>query len=389
MALLLLMTLSTASGIDDAGDSLLIDSKEQKVQRISEYVEYVHNGTYAGDPRRNDRGVPRWTQRTSILYFKKRTIGDPLIWMVLALGTLANGRSLISDKKRSVQLWREENSYLYSKLEEYLPRMWSDPESFARDMEEDKIYVYKPAHAFQGTGIRFERGSDLLTFVTGMEEGSRPATKWIIQDFVNPFLHDGRKTHHRVLTLLIVQPNQARDFYQFRVIKTFAAAEPFDEERLLHDKNAAASMLLTNLHQSRAWFQEHFVDEKYNQSRYIIDAKESFERSDSGVSFEHVYDEIKRIHTYLYSIIGPLFTCKGTDVSVYDDACFYIVASDIAVDNTGKPYFLEANRDMGMTSWTKSEIKAFADGAAALIQAPEAPFKVEKSPLWDKIDLVV
>lgn len=376
-----------ASGPSEPGSSL-VNSMEDKLQRISTYLEYVHNETYVGGTRSRS-GRPHYTQRTSFLYFYRKPVGDPLVWMTLALGKVGNRGMFFNDKKKSVQVWKEENPRLFSMLEEYMPRMWTDAASFARDVEDDKLYVFKRSDADMGAGIRFERGSELSKYVADLENmPGYASTRWVIQAFVDPFLHDGRKTHIRVLTLIIVQPSGEHEFYQFRKLKMFFAAERFDEERLVREQGAAVSMLVTNLHESQAWFKEHVSEGTYSRWNYLMGTKDAIKEDDSGIKYARVYNDVTQIHTLLYSIIGHRFTCEGTEISIRDDVCFHIIASDIAIDKGGKPYFLEGNTGMNLRCWTASEIGEFSNGAAALIEVPETPFKVEKTPLWQKLNLL-
>lgn len=381
-------TLSSASNSTD-GSTRSLHTREYEVKRISQYLEYVHNGTYSIDLRNNPKILPPYSQRSSILHYQRENVGDALVWMTLALGKVKNGDKLVSDKKRSLEIWKAESPYLFSRLEKQLPRTWTDLESFDRDMDENKIYVYKPSESAGGAGIRFERGSEVSQFIRGIENHSGSPSGWVVQDFINPFLYDGRKTHLRALTLLVIQPNGETEFFQFRTMKMIVAVEQFDEQRLIHEKDVA-NMVVTNLHQSREWFAKHrSKGMKYDYSKYVINAHDAFDASDSGVTFDHVYEGVKNIHANLYSIIGPLVRCHATVVSIYDLACFRIVASDIAVDKEGNTYLLEANMAMAMRGiWSESEIRQFSDGTAALIKVPETPFRVEKSPLWDKIETI-
>lgn len=383
-----LIVAPNTTATDDSG-RYAANSKEYKLERISKYLECVRNGTYPGDLRTNSRGRPLYTQRTSLLFYQRKHVGDPLAWMTLALGVVKNGRELVSDKKTSVQRWKAEDPYLFSKLEEHMPRTWTDLESFGRDMDEDKIYVYKPSDMSGGEGLRFQKGSEVSKFVTELENTSGgSSSEWVIQAFVDPFLYEGRKTHLRALTLMIVQPSGEHEFFQFSVMKIFAAVEPYDEQRLIHDSDDIANMVVTNLRQSMTWFEEHKTEGMvFDGSKYVLNAKEVFEASGSGIEFEAVYEEVKSIHETLYSMMGHLFSCKGTDVSIYDDACFRLIASDFALDEGGTPYLLEGNMAMGLRDvWTRNEISNFSNGAAALIKAPLTPFNVPKSPVWDKIN---
>lgn len=63
-------------------------------------------------------------------------------------------------------------------------------------MGEDELYVFKPVLSQGGEGISFERGSELSNNIE-QRTGS-----WVIQEFVDPFLYKGRKTHMRPLTLV-------------------------------------------------------------------------------------------------------------------------------------------------------------------------------------------
>ena len=63
-------------------------------------------------------------------------------------------------------------------------------------MDEDELYVFKPVLSEGGQGISFERGSELSNNI------ERRKGSWVIQEFIDPFLYKGRKTHMRPLTLV-------------------------------------------------------------------------------------------------------------------------------------------------------------------------------------------
>lgn len=380
-------TCTCTRSANDTGS--FVHSEELKLNRISKYMEYVHNGNYSGGGTIDAGGRPHYTQRSSFLHFQRENVGDPLVWMTLALGKVKNGNTLISDKKKSLETWKAGNPQAFSKLQEQLPTTWTDLESFDREMDKDMIYVYKPSNGAGAAGIVFQKGSEVSKLVKDLESKSGASSEFVVQAFVDPFLYDGRKTHLRALTLMVVQPNGETEFFQFRTMKLIVAVEQFDEQRLIHG-NDTANMVVTNLHQSRKWFKEHASKGmKYDYSKYVINAQDGFAlpAGASQVTFDYVYDGVKNIHANLYSIIGPLFACKATDVSIYDNACFHIIASDVAVDKNGNTYLLEANMAMAINGiWNKTEIREFSNGAAALIKAPGTPFKEEKSSMWDKID---
>lgn len=361
-------------------------SKEEKLNRV---MIKALNGEYPGDKRVKENGDPVWNQRTSFLYYSRVSVGAPLIWMTLALGFVSNPISLISDKKKSIETWKSYDPVKYAELDPHIPHTWSDSKSFGEDVDESIIYVLKPTGGAAGRGISFKKGGDIYNDLVENEKNDPPGT-WVVQEFVNPFLYENRKTHFRVLSLVIVQPDGSREFHMYRRMRMFLAEEEFSEERLLSGEDIYY-MMMTNMNQS----QERFLENPENESsdfewgRYIKDVETSFRLLDGEISFEDVHEEISNLHSKMYSTFGDLFQCRGTEVSLFDNACFHIIASDVALDKTGKPFLIEMNMSMGIKNlWNRNEISNFSNGAAALINAPGFPYKVEKTNMWSKINIV-
>lgn len=378
------------------------------IQRISELLERADLGKYPGTdrtrPGKHNRDIPVWTQRTAILYYNRKQSGNPLMWLTLALGTVSNARNVISNKKLWMDIWEQANPGQFAKMKKYLPRTWSDIDSFESEMGADELYVYKPVLGFGGEGISFERGADLTRRIRtredeGEEGGGGRGKDWVVQEFIYPFLYNGKKTHMRPITLLIIQPDGSREFYMYHKMRIFTAAEDFDEDRLLEgggggeqggNKHENAFMLLSNMHQNKIYFERdpHNKGKEFKSTDCVLDAENALNLVGSQpLSFEEVFDETKEMHSIIYSIVGELLDCKGTDVSIYDEACFHIMASDVAFDKHGKPYFLEMNNAMAYSNvWTDEEQSEFSYGAAALIRGTDTPFKVEaNSSAWQRI----
>lgn len=146
---------------------------------------------------------------------------------------------------------------------------------------------------------------------------------------------------------------------------------------------------MSNVHQNKLHFESDPSNsgKKFSTSDCVLDAETALSSADSDLDFEYVYHKTKEMHSVIFSIIGDLLECKGTDVSIYDDACFHIFASDMAFDKHGSPYFLEMNNAMGFKSWTHEEQSGFWHGAAALIQGTASPYDLSDNDtsMWERI----
>lgn len=147
--------------------------------------------------------------------------------------------------------------------------------------------------------------------------------------------------------------------------------------------------LLSNVHQSKLRFESDPTNsgKTFRISDAVLDAKTALSSADSDLDFEYVYHKTKEMHSLIFSIIRDLLECKGTDVSMYDDACFHIFASDIAFDKHGSPYFLEMNTAMGYPCWTDEEQSEFWHGAAALVKGTVSPYDMSDidTSMWERI----
>lgn len=326
--------------------------------------------------------------RTSILYYNCRIVGEPIMWLALSMGVMENARDLVSNKKLIRAVWRDLDPSGFTEMEErFLPRTWSDTETFEREMEARSLYVFKTVLGSMGEGILFKDGVEMAGMLSE-KEGRGDRSGWIVQEFVDPLLFDGRKTHMRAITLIIVQPDGAREFYIYDKMRIFTAPERFDRARLLGsgggcDSRCKQFMLLTNLHQCKIHFEMDPMNEGkvFSSAGCIYDAETHM----GGGKFRDLFDETGSMHSLLYSIIGDSIECGATEVSIYDDACFHIMASDVAVDSAGNPYFLEMNNAMGYLAWKTDEIAELSNGVASLVRGTASPYVVEDSSMWEKL----
>lgn len=360
---------------------------ESSLVTINSLLKESTRGKYPGTnktrPGRHGP-IPIWSQRTAILHYNRRIVGDPIRWISLSMGVMGNAKNLISNKKLLRSVWEEVNPDKFSEMERYLPKTWYSIDSFEGDMEEENTYVYKPVLGSGGNGIVFKRGREMVTSIRE-RESSGDRSSWVIQEFIHPYLHDNKKTHMRCITLVIVQPDGTREFFMYDKMRIFTAAEPFDEDRLIEGGDNSF-MLLTNMHQNKIYFQENpeNIGKRFSPSFCISDAETSMTKGSKGVtSFESLYSSTKNMHSIIYSIIGDVIKCEPTDVSIYDDACFHMMASDIAVDRDGNPYFLEMNNAMGYNAWTEEEIAGFYNGVAGLVRGTASPYTVEDTSMWN------
>ena len=351
-------------------------TETRSLDKISILLELSMKGLFPGETRVNKDLKPIWNMRTAILYYHRYTVGKAIMWLELAMGVVHNCKHIISNKS-AVNMWKESNPAKFEELDKYIPMMWSDIESFKDDMEETSYYVYKPKIGQQGNGIFFLNGLDMYTELLSKGNGG-----WIVQEFVDPFLVNEKKTHMRVLTLIMVQPDGSREFYVYDKMRIFTAAENFDKKRLV-DGNDNSFMLLTNMHQNKIYF-ENDPENKgkvFSSEECVLD----LETVVGTESRDSIYSDMVSMHSILYSIIGSMFECLHTDVSIYDEACFNIMASDVAFDKDGKAYFLEMNNAMAFYNvWTYEEQLEFSNGVAAIART-ESPYSLEDSSMWENL----
>ncbi|CAM9496432.1 unnamed protein product [Ectocarpus fasciculatus] len=359
------------------------------LRRIADLLELAKAGKYPGTtstrPRKSGVGVmPIWNQRTAILYFNRRQAGDALMWLTLAMGQFANAKRLVSNKKVFLQVWEKVAPVQFADMKKYLPKTWADVDSFEIEMAADNLYVYKPSLGSGGKGIRFERGVELSKKI---REGEIKRGGFVIQEFVNPFLYNGKKTHMRPITLFIIQPDGTREFFIYNKMRLFTAPEEFDEERLLNGGDNSF-MLLTNRHTNLLLFESdpNNAGKKFDASECVLDAETALGSADSILSFDVAFRVTKQMHSVIFSVIGNLLECKKTSVSLYNDACFQIMATDVAFDKDGTPFLLEMNTAMAYDHiWTKKEQSEYLSGAAALIKGTASPYEVTGSSMWERI----
>ena len=255
-------------------------------------------------------------------------------------------------------------------------------------MQERDLYVYKPVLGSGGEGILFERGDELLRRLR--QQG--PGRSFVVQEFIDPFLYNGKKTHMRPITLLIFQPDGTREFFIYNKMRVFTAAEAFDEDRLLAGGDNSF-MLLSNMHQNKLLFESNPANagKRFKPTECVLDAETALGSGGGGgggLTFEKAFRDAREMHSIIFSIIGDLLECQGTDVSLYDGACFHIMASDLAFDKHGTPYFLEMNNAMGFAGvWTDQEQSEFSNGVAALVKGTASPYDVDgiDSSVWTRL----
>ena len=331
---------------------------------INDLVNMSIHGDYWGENRKSiGSEFPIYTQTSSFLFYNRKFISHSLMWDVIAMGIIKNIGSIISDKKTSIEILKSIPEK-FEKVKQFLPNSWSDSDTNFNDIEDDSIYVFKPSDGDRGNGIVFFKGNDLKEVTNNTS-----SKNWIVQDFIEPFLYNGRKNHLRTLTLVICRSNGTKEFYMFKQMKVFLAVRKFERE-LIFDKefmstNEATTMLLSNLHVAKKWFleQPENTGKKINAWDFVLDASKAF-----GERFEEFSLGIEEMHSAIYDTIGHMFQCSGTGVSVYNNSCFHIIATDVAIDSNGKTHMLEMNTAMGIRRvWKNKESHEFTSGASCLI----------------------
>lgn len=275
------------------------------------------------------------------------------------------------------------NPEKYKEIENNVPPTWSDSSESFEGIEDDSIYVFKPSNQFGGDGILYIEGNQVDS-VTSSHKGS-----WVIQKYVDPFLYNDKKTHFRALTAVIVQPDGTHDFFMYDKMKMFLAPLDYDRD-MLFDKDFMNSelshyMLTTNLMANKHYYKDYASKkQRFDPWGVVLDLEDSI-----GTSvFNRVYSQVRDIHQTVYSITDDYLECIPTDVSIHEDSCFYIFASDIAMDENGNVFLLEINGGMGIFGvWKEFEIHEFADSAASLMKIPEFPYDRVDTSMWDEIDV--
>ena len=361
----------------------IIQDSNRNVSSINHVFDLARKWQYLGGNRiRSISGkmVLPYTQRTSFVHFNNKIVGKALVWTELAIGVFANSEPLIDNKKTCFEFWR--TSEKYTSISKNIPLTWSNDDENLNGFKEDAMYVYKPTIGVGGTGIVFVEGDEVEEFLE-----TKKGRKWVIQEFVEPFLYDGKKTHFRALTLAVIRPDGTRDFFIYDKMRMLLAALNYDRD-LLFDKDFMKSpdshfMLATNLHANMVYSKIHKNETgvKFDPKKVVLDVETAI----GSELYSNYYDKIYDFHSVVFSITGEHFECKDTDVSIHGDACLYIFATDIAMGEDGIAYILEMNINMGLQSWSREEIRDFSDGAASLMDLDELPYEATPSKNWNKL----
>jgi len=352
------------------------------VTYIDELVNRAVDGNFSGDKRLKDNGKPKFTQRTSFLYYYRSEIDKPLMWATIAMGG-NNAYPIFADKKESIENWKRLNPIGFEKIKHYIPRIWGTYENLKKDVDYDSIYVYKPSKGYGGQGISFESGESILDITKKRNEAGDDS--WVVQEFIMPFLYNNRKTHFRVLSLVIVQPSGVREAYMYNRMRMFVAKDEFNIERLYDPSDDKTLMLMTNINVTYEKFikDPNNTGKEFDWMKYLIDAEDAFGKEEYAV----IHSKMRGLHSGIYSTIGDYIECHKTDVSIYSNACFHIIASDVALDQYGEPHLLETNIAMAMRKiWRSTEIREFTGGAAYLMDLPDSPYDHGiESDVWSRI----
>ena len=345
-------------------------------------MKYIHGlsvrGLYPGDERlKKDKDEPVYTQRTSFLYYSRQNVGNAMIWNTLFMGVIGNLKEIISDKKISLERWQESDPVKFKTLQKYLPKYWSNDDNI--DLDEDSIYVFKPATGADGNGILFQKGSQIMEHVSDKYDQS-----WVIQEFVNPYLYNERKSNFRIISFVLVRLDGTREFYLYRQMKMLTAPRVFEESLLFDEEfmksEEATNMLITNLRLSRDLFNKDVLNKnkKFDQWSVVVDVEESLGKP----IYEDFFRKALHVHSTIYDLIGDKFTCIPTEISV-EDSCFHVLASDFAFDRYHNPFFLEMNAAMGIKGlWKPEEVNEFSEGISYIIDNKDSPYDGRFTNKW-------
>jgi len=351
---------------------------------IGRLLKLTMSGLYPGDKRlKSGTNRPIYTQRTSFLYYSRKNIGEAMLWDTLSMGVMKDLSIIISDKKASIDLWFQHNPKKFKDLQKYIPFHCSN--DLKCNLDENKIYVFKPSNGADGHGLIFRKGKDIMNY-------TNTDRSWVIQEFINPYLYNNRKNHLRVLSLVLLRSNGIREFYLYKQMKMLSAPMEFDQDLLLNDNfinnnKSSEHMLVTNLRLSREIFNNNPSNKNkvFNQWSVVLDTKDVFNTYLYEKTFKDIYD----FHYHMYNLIGDMFQCTPTEISI-DNGCFHIMASDLVIDKNENPFFLEINAAMGIKGlWKPEEVKEFSEGVSYIIGNKNSPFKGLHTDNWVKINIKI
>lgn len=360
-----------------------IVTRNDTCNSVTTVFEKTMDSKFPGDYSKNkSSGKMLYTQRMSLLHFHKSMTAVSLVWATIAMGVDSNSRILFGDKK-NIELWKKLNPGGFENMKKYTPQIWTTYDSFSKEYDEDSIYVYKKPYGYAGHGITFQPGKETLKMVSEME--MKKDSDWVVQEFVMPKLHDNRKFHLRALYLYIIQPDGSRQAYMYKKMRMFVAKDDFSLDKLYSDEEDRTLMLMTNINITYEEFLKNpeNKDVTFDWKRYLMDAESAIGEDE----YKNVYDKILELHSRLFETVGQFVECKKTDVSIYNNSCYHIIASDIALDTYGEPHLLETNANMAIKKlWGKEEVYEFTSDAASLMNLPCSPYTdIPQFGVWSKI----
>lgn len=349
---------------------------------IKEFYYLSQKGVYPGDKRlKIGKNEPIYTQRTSFLYYSRKEVGSAMIWNTLSMGIIGNSKDLVSDKKISLEEWKNSDPIKYNYLQKYLPKSWSN-DDIKINLNQNSLYVFKPSNGADGKGLIFKKGMYMMNYIQSKKNDS-----WVIQEFINPYLFEGKKTHFRVLSLIVVRENGLKEFYVYNQMKMMTAPTKFNESLLLDENfinsDKVDNMLITNLRLSRELFYKNNSNnnKRFNQWDVVVDVEDSFGK----VLYDEFFNDVLKVHSTIYDLIGDKFVCTPTEISI-ENSCFHIMASDIAFNEYKNPFFLEMNAAMGIKGiWKREEVREFSEGVSYIINNLNSPYKGIFTNKWVKI----
>jgi len=361
---------------------LNVEIHEDRSAYIDDLVNRAVDGDYPGDDRVKVNGKPKYTQRTSILYYYRRHIDKPLLWATIAMG-VDNSYSMFSDKKRSLSKWKKLNPVGYERIQHYIPQFWGKYDDLKEKIDSESIYVYKPSDGYAGKGITFESGDSILKKTRELDR--LEYSSWVVQEFIMPKLYNKRKTHFRVLSLFVVQPSGKIQAYIYKNMRMFSAKDEFSLERLHDPSDDKTLMLMTNINVT---YQKFISDpnnegEYFDWRRYMMDVESALGKEEYMV----IHSKMMELHEAIYSTIGNHLKCHKTEVSIYSKSCYHIIASDVAMNDKNEARLLETNISMAMKRiWSNKEINEFTGEAAYLMDLPESPYDHRtESDVWSRV----
>jgi hypothetical protein len=206
-------------------------------------------------------------------------------------------------------------------------------------------WVLKPTNSSNASGIRFLDASDSVVLdavATEIEASvaSGAGRKWILQEYIDSLLVDGRKLHVRALVLVVGD----MEVFLFKECRVLLATDPATGANSASFSNSFAQ--ITNMSHNKK--RREYNAEQQNKRLTEIDWKAAIASMPSGDVTKAPSRSAptagvlwKRIACICSDVFASL-SAKRKDFFALPN-CWEIFGLDFAVDRSGQPWLLEAN----------------------------------------------